>query len=87
MFYPFIIFSKKRYVGNLYEHDVNKFKQKSMGIVLKRRDNANIVKIIYGGLINIILSGEGVKKSLEFLHSLIDKLSNGEFPLEEFDSN
>ncbi len=42
--YPFIIFSKKRYVGNLYEFDVNSFKQKSMGIVLKRRDNANIVK-------------------------------------------
>ena len=54
--YPFIIFSKKRYVGNLYEHNVNKFKQKSMGIVLKRRDNANIVKIIYGGIIDIILN-------------------------------
>ena len=24
--------SKKRYVGNLYEFDINKFKQKSMGI-------------------------------------------------------
>jgi len=83
MFYPFIIFSKKRYVGNLYEHDVNKFKQKSMGIVLKRRDNANIVKIIYGGLINIILNEEGIEKSLEFLHSSLDKLSNGKYPIEE----
>ena len=83
MFYPFIIFSKKRYVGNLYEHDVYKFKQKSMGIVLKRRDNANIVKIIYGGIINKILNGEGVKKSLEFLHNSLEKLSNGEYPLEE----
>ncbi len=83
MFYPFIIFSKKRYVGNLYEHDVYKFKQKSMGIVLKRRDNANIVKIIYGGLINKILNGEGVKKSLEFLHDSLEKLSNGEYPMDE----
>ena len=56
MFYPFIIFSKKRYVGNLYEHDVNKFKQKSMGIVLKRRDNANIVKRVIGGLVDILLN-------------------------------
>ena len=54
--YPFIILSKKRYVGNLYEFDVNKFKQKSMGIVLKRRDNANIVKKIYGGIIDILLN-------------------------------
>mgnify|MGYP006097067049 CR=1 FL=1 len=83
MFYPFIIFSKKRYVGNVYEHDVNKFKQKSMGIVLKRRDNANIVKIIYGGIINKILNGEGVEKSLSFLHKSLDKLSNGEYPMDE----
>jgi len=83
MFYPFIIFSKKRYVGNLYEHDVNKFKQKSMGIVLKRRDNANIVKIIYGGLINIILNEEGIGKSLKFLDNSLDKLANGEYPMEE----
>ena len=85
MFYPFIIFSKKRYVGNLYEHDVNKFKQKSMGIVLKRRDNANIVKIIYGGIINIILNEkeDNIRKSLKFLHDSLEKLSNGEYPLEE----
>ena len=83
MFYPFIIFSKKRYVGNLYEHDVNKFEQKSMGIVLKRRDNANIVKIIYGGLINIILNKQDVKESLKFLDESLNKLANGEYPLEE----
>ena len=83
MFYPFIIFSKKRYVGNLYEHDVKKFKQKSMGIVLKRRDNANIVKIIYGGLINIILNKQDVTESLKFLDKSLNKLANGEYPLEE----
>ena len=85
MFYPFIIFSKKRYVGNLYEHDVKKFKQKSMGIVLKRRDNANIVKIIYGGIINIILNekDDNIRKSLKFLHESLDKLANGKYPLEE----
>ena len=83
MFYPFIIFSKKRYVGNLYEHDVNKFKQKSMGIVLKRRDNANIVKIIYGGIINIILNEGNIKKSLKFLDDSLNKLSKGDYSLEE----
>jgi hypothetical protein len=43
-FWPFILFTKKRYVGNLYETDINEYTQKSMGIVLKRRDNAPIVK-------------------------------------------
>ena len=72
-------------MGNLYEHNVNKFKQKSMGIVLKRRDNANIVKIIYGGIIDIILNekDDNIKKSLEFLNNSLEKLANGEYPLEE----
>jgi len=50
-FWPFALLSKKRYVGMLYECDIHKCKRKSMGIVLKRRDNAPIVKDIYGGLI------------------------------------
>jgi hypothetical protein len=38
----------------LYEHDIHKGKRKEMGIMLKRRDNAPIVKDIYGGLIESI---------------------------------
>ena len=34
-FMPWILLSKKRYVGMLYEFDINKCKRKSMGIVLK----------------------------------------------------
>ena len=56
--YPFIILTKKRYVGNLYEKNPDKFYQKSMGIVLKRRDNAKIVKIVVGGIVNKILNEE-----------------------------
>ena len=33
-FWPFCIFSKKRYFGNKYEHNTYKYKQTSMGIVL-----------------------------------------------------
>ena len=43
-YWPFLILTKKRYVGNKYEFDPNKYKQDCMGIVLKRRDNAPIVK-------------------------------------------
>ena len=44
-FWPYsIILTKKRYVGNKYEFDKNKYKMNYMGIVLKRRDNAPIVK-------------------------------------------
>ena len=43
--FPLLLLSKKRYVGLLYEDNADaKPKQKSMGIALKRRDYAAIVK-------------------------------------------
>ncbi len=83
IFYPFILFSKKRYCANKYEHDDHKFKQTSMGIVLKRRDNANIVKKIYGGCIDTILNEHDIKKSVEFLKQSIEDLVAGKFPIED----
>jgi len=82
-FSPFILLSKKRYVGNLYEMDDKKYKQKSMGIVLKRRDNAQIVKRIYGGIIDIILNEKDVAKSVVFLQESLMKLIDGQYPLED----
>jgi len=84
IFFPMILFSKKRYCANKYEHDVNKFKQISMGIVLKRRDNANIVKKIYGGIIDIILNKHDIKESIRFLSKSLQDLIAGEYPLEDF---
>ena len=82
-FFPFIIMSKKRYVGNLYEEDVNKFKQKSMGIVLKRRDNANILKTVYGGMIDIILNENNVDKSIEFLKKQLKNIEDGKVDIKD----
>jgi len=81
--YPFILLSKKRYVGNLYETDVNKYKQKSMGIVLKRRDNAQIVKKIYGGVIDIILQKQDLQLSIEFLKEELSDLVEGKSSIDE----
>jgi hypothetical protein len=82
--FPFIILSKKRYVGNLYEDDPNKKpKQKSMGIVLKRRDNAPIVKQMYGGVIDILLNHYDLNASVEFLKGRLQDLVDGKVPLED----
>lgn len=82
--WPFILFSKKRYVGNLYEDDANKKpKQKSMGIVLKRRDNAPIVKYIYGGIIDILMSGGTLQASVDFLKTSLSDLVEGRVPLSQ----
>ena len=81
--YPFILFSKKRYVGNLYEFDTTKFKQKSMGIVLKRRDNAPIVKKIFGGVIDILLNKQDLNESIAFLREELENLVNGKTPIQD----
>lgn len=77
VFWPFCIFSKKRYFGNKYEFSVDKYKQTSMGIVLKRRDNAPIVKDIYGGVIDIILNKKNIEMAKEYFKEEINKLLNG----------
>ena len=51
-----------------------------MGIVLKRRDNAEI-KHVYGGIMNIIMKDKD-NKSIKFLKEELTKLTNGEFPLD-----
>jgi DNA polymerase elongation subunit (family B) len=84
-FYPFILFCRKRYVGMMYEEDPNaKPKRKSMGIVLKRRDNAPIVKDVFGGALDLLLSGASVKEAQAFTNQkLLDVLEN-RVPLEKF---
>ena len=81
-FWPFILFSKKRYIGNKYEEDADNYKQTSMGIVLKRRDNADIVKHIYGSVIDILINKLDLNKSIEFCQKECKKLLSGKFPLE-----
>ena len=73
-FMPFCLLSKKRYVGMLYETDPNKCKRKEMGIVLKRRDNAPIVKDIYGGIIDILMKEQNIQKAIDFLKSSLQNL-------------
>lgn len=53
--YPFLLLSKKRYVGGYYEDESLSCKIKHMGVVLKRRDNAPIVKHFYAGVVDILL--------------------------------
>ena len=82
-FMPFCLLSKKRYVGMLYETDPNKGKRKEMGIVLKRRDNAPIVKDIYGGIIDILMKQQNIGKSIEFLKSCLQNIVDEKYPIEK----
>ena len=82
--WPFLITSKKRYVGNLYEFDPNKYYQKSMGIELKRRDNAKIVKKIVGNIIHILLNDRDAIKAVSETKKNINNLMCGKYPMSDF---
>jgi DNA polymerase elongation subunit (family B) len=82
--FPLVLLSKKRYVGLLYEDDPDaKPKMKSMGIALKRRDYAPIVKKVYGGIIDIILRERDVPAAVAYLSRELTSLANGQYDLED----
>ena len=82
-FMPFCLLSKKRYVGMLYETDPNKCKRKEMGIVLKRRDNAPIVKDVYGGIIDILMKKQSIPDAVTFLRNSLQNVVDEKYPIEK----
>jgi DNA polymerase elongation subunit (family B) len=82
-FMPFCLLSKKRYVGMLYETDPSKCYRKSMGIVLKRRDNAPIVKDIYGGIIDILMKDKDIHKAVEFCRNCLKNIKDENYPMDK----
>lgn len=83
-FYPFILFCRKRYVGMMYEDDIHKCKRKSMGIALKRRDNAPIVKDVFGGALDILMEHRNIKLAQEFVKEMLVKVMKNEIPLDKY---
>jgi DNA polymerase elongation subunit (family B) len=83
-FFPFIIFCRKRYIGLMYEDDITKCKRKFMGIALKRRDSAPIVKDVYGGALDILLEQRSLKNAQVYVRDMLSKLMENKFPLEKY---
>jgi DNA polymerase elongation subunit (family B) len=80
---PFGLLQKKRYFGILYETDPNKGKPKSMGIVLRRRDNAPIVKDVYGGLIDILTKQQDLEAAIKFVRESLQSLVDERVPMDK----
>ena len=91
IFRTFCLLSKKRYVGDMSEDGVEEedFHRKSMGIVMKRRDNAPIVKYVYGGVVDRILDPtqtdrvKGIREAAAFVKQSVAQLLRGEFKIHK----
>jgi DNA polymerase delta subunit 1 len=82
----FILLSKKRYVGMLYETDPNKGKMKYMGLSLKRRDSCDYLKDTYGGILNILMKeydNNNIKDAISFLDKSLLDLIHGTVSMDK----
>lgn len=83
-FWPFLILTKKRYVGNKYEFDANDFVNNFMGIVLKRRDNAPIVKEICSGIIDFLINKRDPDGAKQFTINFLEEMFTGNKDIKYF---
>jgi DNA polymerase elongation subunit (family B) len=77
--WPFILLSRKRYAANKYEASAEAEPSRiAMGIVMKRRDNAPIVKDVYGRCLDMILDEQDVQAAAESVQSAMHTLAGGD---------
>jgi len=80
----FILLSKKRYVGMLYETNPNKGKLKFMGLPLKRRDSCDYLKDVYGGILTILMKDpNNIQRAIEFLEESLKTLIEGKVSMDK----
>ena len=83
-FFPFILFCRKRYVGMKFENDPKNGKRITMGVAIKRRDNAPIVKDIFGGALDILIEQKNIRMAQTFVKDLLIQVMQNKIPLDKY---
>jgi DNA polymerase elongation subunit (family B) len=86
--WPFCLLSKKRYFGKLFEYNPDKGKLKFMGLSLKRRDNCDLLKDVYGEILNILLIPDvslrdKINQCIEYLDTSLSHLIDGRVTMDK----
>lgn len=84
-FFPFLIVTKKRYYGILYEEDPTKGKPKVMGLAIKRRNYCKYTKEIMQGLLDKLMENVQVDPEdiLGFIRKKLMKLIEEKVSFDE----
>jgi hypothetical protein len=86
VFQPFILLTKKRYIGKKYENMKDPFKLKEItksGIAITRRDYCKMVKNCYSEVIDCIVNDENLDASVEIYKSYIDRIDNYQIDIDD----
>ena len=81
VFQPFVLLTKKRYIGKKYDNMKDPFKLKEItksGIAITRRDYCKMVKNCYSEVINAIINEDqgGVDEGIDIYKNYVDKIDN-----------
>jgi len=79
VYQPFVLLTKKRYIGKKFEDTKDPLKLKTIttaGIAITRRDFCLMVKNCYKDVIDCIMETEDLNKSCEIYKSYVDKIRN-----------
>ena len=83
-FWPFILFSKKKYSGEKYELSHTKHKRNNMGNAAVKRDTAPITRDLLGQVTDIIMEDKNMHAAINAVSQYVTKLLAGEISMDQF---
>jgi hypothetical protein len=86
VYQPFILLTKKRYIGKKFEDIRDPMKLKTLttsGIAITRRDYCNMVKKCYKEVINSIMDNTNLEDAVEIFKHYIDQIENYQIDINE----
>lgn len=82
-YYPYLLFSKKRYAGLMYTNPDKPDYIDAKGIQLVRRDNTQFVKEVSSHILNLIMYERKVLDAMEYVQDQAYKLLRNEIPIDK----
>lgn len=86
VYQPFVLLTKKRYIGKKFEDTRDPLKLKEMttaGIALTRRDYCKMVKNCYKEVIDTIMDTNDIEHSIDIFKKYIDKIENYQIDFDD----
>jgi DNA polymerase elongation subunit (family B) len=83
---PFVLLTKKRYIGNKYEDVDNPMKIKEVttsGIAITKRNYCNMVKKCYREIIDTTMNTSDLEYAINIYKSFVDKIDNYQISQED----
>lgn len=86
VYQPFILLTKKRYIGKKYEDTRDPMKLKTLttsGIAITKRNYCNMVKKCYKQIIDIIMDSSDLDEAISVYKKYIDRIDNYQIDQED----